>query len=128
VLRDLTDLYQKVCREGVPPHKSVVGEAIFSVESGIHVDGIIKDAANYEPFPPSLVGARRHISLGKHSGKAAVALKAREQGVTLPDGEAERLLYLVRKESLRLGRGLNEKEFAVILQKGRKEAGDETDN
>jgi homocitrate synthase NifV len=120
VLRELTDLYQTVCRDGIPPHKSVVGEEIFHVESGVHVDGIIKDAANYEPFPPSLVGARRHIRIGRHSGKAAVVLKAREQGVSLQNDEAESLLNLVRKMSLRLGRGLSEEEFAALLREYKK--------
>lgn len=41
----------------VAPGKSIVGEAVFSHESGIHVDGLLKDRRNYETFAPEELGA-----------------------------------------------------------------------
>jgi len=52
--------------------KSIVGAAVFSHESGIHVDGLLKDRRNYEAFAPEELGRCHQLVLGKHSGAAAV--------------------------------------------------------
>lgn len=54
------------------PHTPVVGEAIWRAASGLHVDGLAKDARTYEPFDPALVGAGRELLLGPQSGRGAV--------------------------------------------------------
>lgn len=51
-------------------HKPIVGTNVFSHESGIHVDGVIKNPNTYEYFDPVFVGQRRRLFLGKHSGKS----------------------------------------------------------
>lgn len=60
--------------------KSIVGEGIFTHESGIHVDGVRKNPMTYEPFQPELVGATRRFIIGKHSGPKAVSMKLKELG------------------------------------------------
>ena len=59
---------------GIPPTQPVVGENVFSHESGIHSHGIIKNAATFEPgiMTPEMVGHRRRLTLGKHVGRHAV--------------------------------------------------------
>lgn len=56
----------------VAPGKSIVGEAVFTHESGIHVDGLLKDRRNYETFRPEEVGSAHRLVLGKHSGSHGV--------------------------------------------------------
>lgn len=76
--------------------KSIVGEGAFTHEAGIHVDGLLKDPANYQGYDPRLVGRRHHIVLGKHSGARAVQVVMAGLGHRLSAGEAERLLLRVR--------------------------------
>ncbi|RMG93785.1 MAG: homocitrate synthase [Candidatus Dadabacteria bacterium] len=64
-------LVARVANRPIPPAKPVVGSDAFRHESGIHVDGLLKTPALYEPFPPALVGRRHEIVLGKHSGRRA---------------------------------------------------------
>ncbi len=52
------------------PDKPIVGEGVFSHESGIHVDGLIKDKNNYQYLDPALLGRTNQFVLGKHSGKS----------------------------------------------------------
>ena len=59
----------------LPPQKPIVGENVFTHESGIHVDGILKNVATYEPIPPEIVGHHRRIALGKHTGRASIKSK-----------------------------------------------------
>jgi 2-isopropylmalate synthase len=59
---------------GIPPTQPVVGDNVFSHESGIHSHGVIKNSATFEPgiMTPEMVGHRRRLTLGKHVGRHAV--------------------------------------------------------
>lgn len=78
----------------VPAWKPVVGESVFAHESGLHVDGVLKDPRNYEPFEPGEVGSSRQLVLGKHTGRHGLA--ARIQGLGL-DSSAICLSTLLRR-------------------------------
>lgn len=80
----------------IPWQKSVVGEGAFTHEAGIHVDGLLKDPANYQGFDPRLVGRSHRIVLGKHSGRKAVQRVMAGLGVALDEAAAEALLARVR--------------------------------
>jgi 2-isopropylmalate synthase len=58
----------------IPPTQPVVGENVFSHESGIHTQGVIKCTETFEPgiMTPEMVGHRRRLTLGKHVGRHAV--------------------------------------------------------
>ncbi len=70
---------------GLPthPHCPVLGERIFHVGTGIHVDGLLKDTRNYEPWDPVWLGQRRVFVQGIQSGRAA--LKIKQSGTHLFD-------------------------------------------
>ena len=56
----------------VQPNKAIVGRNAFAHESGIHQDGVLKNAATYEIMTPESVGwTKSSLVLGKHSGRAA---------------------------------------------------------
>jgi homocitrate synthase NifV len=110
-LRDLGELFSG---EKTQSHKPVTGWAIFAVESGIHVDGLMKDPALYEPYPPALVGGRRLLSVGLHSGRNSIRLKCQRLGIPCDDSLVEDLWAVVRQSSLDLGRGLTDFEFLSL--------------
>jgi homocitrate synthase NifV len=98
-LKGFTEISRRVALASGRPlswQKSVVGEGAFTHEAGIHVDGLLKDPANYEGFDPGLVGRRRRVVLGKHSGPRAVQLVMSRLGHPLSDAEARELLRRVR--------------------------------
>lgn len=68
-LKELSLLVSMSSGRSIPPNKPIVGDLVFTHESGIHVDGVIKNPANYEPFPPEDIGAKRRLIIGKHSNK-----------------------------------------------------------
>ena len=68
----------------VQRNKAVVGENAFAHEAGIHQDGILKERTTYEIMRPEDVGfAASDLVLGKHSGRAALASRAKNLGYTL---------------------------------------------
>lgn len=76
--------------------KSIVGAAVFTHESGIHVDGLLKDRRNYESFDPSELGRSHHTVLGKHSGSAALRAACARLGLALTAAHAQPLLEGIR--------------------------------
>jgi homocitrate synthase NifV len=115
-LTRLRELCERAVGVTEADRRPVVGRRIFHVESGVHVDGILKNPVCYEPFPPETVGGRRLIRLGKHSGMANIRYALQARGFCSLGAESETsLLERVRAESVRLGRGLSEEEFDAIL-------------
>ena len=65
----------------VQPNKAIVGRNAFAHESGIHQDGVLKNAATYEIMTPESVGwTKSNLVMGKHSGRAAFRDKLRSLG------------------------------------------------
>jgi homocitrate synthase NifV len=78
-------------------HKSVVGRGVFSHESGIHVDGLLKDPRNYQGLDPSCLGRTHELLLGKHSGTRSLQTHLRHHGVTVTRQEASSMLPRLRR-------------------------------
>ena len=76
--------------------KSIVGEAVFSHESGIHVDGLLKDRRNYEAFAPEELGRSHRLVLGKHSGSAAIVERYARIGLHIEPEHIPPLLERIR--------------------------------
>jgi 2-isopropylmalate synthase len=65
----------------VQPNKAIVGRNAFAHESGIHQDGMLKNARTYEIMTPESVGwTNTNLVMGKHSGRAAFRDKLRALG------------------------------------------------
>ena len=80
-LSGLTEFAEFVAQAGglpMPRNKAIVGKNVFAHESGIHGQGVLKEPSTYEIFPPELVGGKRYMVIGKHSGKAMVEHKVKE--------------------------------------------------
>ncbi len=70
-----------IMRMPVQPNKAIVGANAFSHSSGIHQDGFLKDAQNYEIINPEEVGAElSKIILTARSGRSALAYRFQKMG------------------------------------------------
>jgi 2-isopropylmalate synthase len=67
----------------VPRNKAIVGANAFAHESGIHQDGMLKDARTYQIMDPAEVGGLMSLPLGKHSGRHAFAQACVDAGLEL---------------------------------------------
>ena len=71
-------------------NKAIVGRNAFAHESGIHQDGVLKNAQTYEIMRPESVGVKQSsLVLGKHSGRHAFIHKLEEMGYKLGDNQLE---------------------------------------
>lgn len=70
----------------VQPNKAIVGANAFAHESGIHQDGMLKNASTYEIMTPESVGRdKSDLVLGKHSGRNAFRTKLVTLGFDFDD-------------------------------------------
>ena len=71
-------------------NKAIVGRNAFAHESGIHQDGMLKNAQTYEIMTPESVGVKQtSLVMGKHSGRHAFVHKLEELGYELASNQLE---------------------------------------
>ena len=69
-------------------NKAIVGKNAFAHESGIHQDGMLKNAETFEIMRPSDIGLKEtNLVMGKHSGRAALRAKLKDLGYDLADNQ-----------------------------------------
>ncbi len=71
------------------PSQPYVGKHAFAHKAGLHAAGIQADSQTFEHIEPAVVGNGRDVLVSELAGKAAIAEKAAEAGIAVPDGEAE---------------------------------------
>ncbi|HSA37293.1 MAG TPA: 2-isopropylmalate synthase [Methanoregula sp.] len=84
---------------GVPVavNKAIVGEMAFTHESGIHAHGVIREPATYESVKPEMVGRKRRIVLGKHSGTASVEAALQEMNYRADEKQVKEIVKRVKQ-------------------------------
>ena len=108
---------QASCRP-VPEWKAVVGEKVFSHESGLHADGVIKYPGNYEGYDPAEVGLNRHMVIGKHSGSHGLQDRLGRLGIHLDDTAVDLLLERVRQVAQNNKRSLSDLDLMRLCRAG----------
>lgn len=118
LLSQMREQYEKITYIKVANNKPVIGKDIFKCESGVHVAGIEKNPVTYEPFIPELVGMKRKLALGKHSGKNSISIKLKELGMddNFSVGEIVNILDQVKNKSILNKTEISDKDFMDICR------------
>nr|WP_255194561.1 2-isopropylmalate synthase [Natronobeatus ordinarius] len=97
-ISELSQLVEAKSGMDVPGNKPVVGTNAFSHESGIHAAGVIENSDTFEPgvMTPEMIGARRRLVLGKHTGTHSVRKRLEEQGFAPSDDEVRAVTRRVK--------------------------------
>ncbi len=109
--KTISALVSRASGRPVAPDKSIVGEAVFTHEAGIHVDGLLKNVQNYQGVDPRTLGREHRMVLGKHSGSSAVVQCYREMGIDLSESQVTRLLERIRLHAHQTKRTPNRDEL-----------------
>jgi len=114
-LKEVCEYVSQASGRVLPIWKSIVGSNMFAHESGIHVDGAIKNPLTYEVFKPEEIGLERQIVIGKHSGSAAISYKFKEFGIELDAAATAYILSQVRTLAVNLKRTVFDKELIYLF-------------
>ncbi|MCX5578300.1 2-isopropylmalate synthase [Kaistia terrae] len=90
MLTRASKLVSNVSAFPVQYNKAIVGRNAFAHESGIHQDGMLKNAETYEIMTPESVGVKAtSLVMGKHSGRHAFREKLKDLGFEIGDNALE---------------------------------------
>lgn len=114
----------KICRlvaritdRPIAPDRPITGKAVFSHESGIHCAAILKNPDTYQPFPPEILGRKSaQLVVGRHTGSTVIRHLMKNHGVFLDAEKTERLLAVVRAESLRKKSAISSGELTRLYR------------
>ncbi|MEJ2158152.1 MAG: hypothetical protein P8X96_22720 [Desulfobacteraceae bacterium] len=95
-LHPLSQLVSRMARRQLPPDQPVVGEDVFTHESGIHCHAMFREIRAYESFSPDQVGrSGRRFVLGAHSGTTAIRHLLNQAGIAISSSQAKALRPLL---------------------------------
>ncbi|HEY3419981.1 MAG TPA: 2-isopropylmalate synthase [Methanomassiliicoccales archaeon] len=113
-LKGLSDLVAEYSGLGLPKNQPLVGQNVFSHESGIHVAAVLNCPMTYEPIPPEEIGNKRHLIMGKKTGLNYVRKRVEELELTATEEQLAKLLCEVKKLGEKKGR-VSDEEFRHLV-------------
>ena len=115
-LPELGQLLADVSRIPYANNKPIFGSRNFTRESGIGVNLVVEKPLAMFGTHPALTGRSGDIVLGKKSGKASIAYKLNELGITgVDDEQAAELLAQVKQAGIAKCGLVNDDEFREML-------------
>ena len=116
VARDISKLVQQAGGYTVDGWKPLVGEYLYTRESGaVATQFHIPEAI--EPYSADIVGAKRKIVLGKKSGLASITIKLEELGVEVCNDKHAAILNDVKVQATAAQRLMSDDEFRAVVAK-----------
>lgn len=113
--REIAEAVSFATRREIDCSKPIIGSNVFVQESGISVDGVIRDE-NGEAYDPAEVGFERTVMIGKHSGRNTIISELAQMGIELDREGATALLDMVRKASTQMHRCISQKELFLLYE------------
>jgi homocitrate synthase NifV len=95
-LQKLVHLVSEASNKPIDKNSPIIGEYIFSHESGIHMNGMLKNNSAYEAFSPLEVGLHRYFPIGKHSGSSTILYHLNRLGITPTNAKIDEILPKIR--------------------------------
>lgn len=120
LLAETSMLVSKLCGISVQPNKAIVGENAFGHKAGIHVHGVLLFPGTYEPLEPEIVGRRRWLQAGKHSGRHGVRAQLQELGISPTEDQLKGIVERVKELGDR-GRVSTDHDLVVFAREAMKQ-------
>ncbi|MDD5473596.1 MAG: 2-isopropylmalate synthase [Candidatus Methanoperedens sp.] len=95
---ETSHLVERLTQVRMPPTMPIVGDNAFAHESGIHTHGVLVRTDTFEPgvMTPEMVGHKRRIVLGKHTGKHAVMQSLESAGLKPTETQLNEILKRIK--------------------------------
>jgi homocitrate synthase NifV len=90
----------------IPASQPLLGDDIFTCETGLHLNGLVVNPETYEPYSPESVGAERKLLFGSKIGRRALRYWSERNG----DGQCREI---ISGDSLRLFRAMNQEAVSM---------------
>jgi homocitrate synthase NifV len=99
-IKPLSQLVSRYTKRPIAVDKPIVGDLVFTHESGVHCHGLLSNPLAYQPFIPEEKGlASTVLVVGTHSGKSNVLSVLEKAGIHEPVGDISLLMNSYRKKA-----------------------------
>ena len=115
-LKTLCDIVADASNICIQPHHPVIGEQIFTCESGLHVHALAVNPKTYEPYDPWRLGRDRTLLFGSKTGKRAVQLALHSAGMLTTNELVENLVEEIRQHTRSGAKPLAQKELIHLAR------------
>ncbi|MFW5684440.1 MAG: homocitrate synthase/isopropylmalate synthase family protein, partial [Spirochaetota bacterium] len=114
-VKELARVVAGAAGRAIAPDKPIVGDLVFTHETGIHVAGALRDPLSFLPIEPQSFGlGSPSIRIGRHSGSRSIQHALSTRAVEIDRQTASELVPHVRRRSEALGRNLESTEVEAI--------------
>ena len=114
-LKGLAEFVANRASHVIDPGRPLIGDRIFTCETGLHLQGLQRNPKTYEPYPPESVGARRNLLYGSKCGRRAFAEKLSQLGCHLEKGQINRHIASLRDRAHLKGIALTDTEMLAAM-------------
>ncbi len=114
-LKPLAQYVAKITGRNIEGNRPIVGEDIFTCETGLHLQGLHNDPETYEPFAPESVGGKRRLLLGPKCGRRAIIAHLARLDERLVENLPEETVQTIRAAATALRRPLSDLEVRRFL-------------
>ncbi|MGE5633407.1 MAG: LeuA family protein [Caulobacteraceae bacterium] len=119
-LQGLSKLVEEISHVPVSPMRPVVGDKVFTRESGLVVAQMLAYPPSVEGYAPEVVGRKREVSLGKKSGKKSIEFALEQVKIKVESDKIDTLLTEVKEFSTKKRGSVSFEEFKSMALKYKK--------
>jgi homocitrate synthase NifV len=120
-LKPLSRYVARITGRNIAGNRPVIGDDIFTCETGLHLQGLQNRPQTYEPFNPVRVQAERKLLFGAKSGRRAILQHMSGLNTPLPNELNDSAIQTIRETATRLQRPLTDSELVQLLTRKSKE-------
>jgi len=117
VLSEICSLVEEYSGFKVQNHKPIIGDYVYTHETGLHVAALSREPKTFENFEPATIGRERRILVGKQSGRTAVKYVLQKNGRNISEEDVSKFLRRIKSLSEYKGRSFSEEEVVEIYEK-----------
>jgi homocitrate synthase NifV len=114
-LKPLAQYVAGITGRNIEGNRPIIGEDIFTCESGLHLQGLRSDPETYEPYEPERVGGKRRLLLGPKCGRRAIIAHLAGLDKNLATNIPEQTVRKVREAATALRRPFSDLELRRLL-------------
>ncbi|MBU1567958.1 MAG: hypothetical protein KJ630_20320 [Proteobacteria bacterium] len=114
-LKTLASYVAGITGRNIAGNRPIVGEDIFTCETGLHLQGLRNAPETYEPFAPEKVCGKRRLLLGPKCGRRAIIAHLVGLDKSLAKNLPEGAVQMVREAAATLRRPLSDLEVRRLL-------------
>ncbi len=115
-LKPLARYVAKIAGKSIAGNRPLIGDDIFTCETGLHLQGIQNKPETYEPFGPERVHAERKLLFGSKSGRRAILQRMNQLDSDFSTDLSDSAIQTVRDTATRLQRPLSDTELIGLLR------------